>query len=61
MSNLYPQLRDCKTRALKTILSFVYGSAVPGSEEQKVWRALALMIDDELRLRDPRRKPLVKR
>ncbi len=60
MSKLYPQLRDCKTSAIKVVLGFVYGSWTK-SPEAKVWRALALMLDDELRFRDPRRKPMVKR
>ncbi len=60
MSNLYPQLRDCQTGAIKVVLGFVYGSWT-ASPEAKVWRALALMLDDELRFRDPRRKPMVKR
>jgi hypothetical protein len=60
-TNLYPQLADCKTGALKEVLRYVYGSGEPMSGEQKVWRALALMIDDELRFRDRRRKPLVPR
>lgn len=60
-SRLYPRLGDCRSGAIKTVLRFVYGSGSPDSEAMHVWRALALMLDDELRFRNPRRKPLVPR
>lgn len=62
MSKLYPQLRDCRTKDIVHVLGVVY-PAPHGAEheDEKVWRALALMLDDELRFRDPRRKPMVKR
>ena len=63
MSNLYPQLRDCRTRALRSMIDTLtfYGDRVVDPEEAQTWHALALMCDDELRFRDPRRKPIIPR
>ena len=62
MSSLYPQLRTCTTRSLKRVLEILYKPyPTPIAEQARAVRALALMVDDELRFRDPRRKPTVKR
>ncbi len=61
MSNLYPRLERCKTKTLKELLANLYKDEELDTDWKRAVRALALMVDDELRFRNPRRKPLVPR
>ena len=66
MSKLYPRLEDCRTGVLKGVVDYLLEEARMCDEgispaEKPVFIALALMLDDELRFRDRRRKPLVPR
>lgn len=66
MSKLYPRLEDCRTRDIQGVLEWMLGEADACNdgimpEQRRVFVALALMLDDELRFRNHRRKPLVPR
>lgn len=62
MANLYPRLEQCKTKTLKELVRVLYKDEPRlDTDWKRAVRALALMVDDELRFRNPRRKPLVPR
>lgn len=66
MSKLYRRLEDCRTTDIKGVLGYMIGEADACNdgicpEQREVFVAIALMLDDELRFRNPRRKPLVPR